>query len=179
MNSPSGLALDRSGGRLFVADRNNNRILTFDLTRLTSGMAASDIYGQANLTSGAAGSASTNLDSPTGLAYDPVSNKLLIAAAGALKEVAVPLHVNNVTVSSVTSGTATIQWTSDANSDSQIEFGPTLGYGQVWPLSTTRVQNHAVTLTGLLPKTIYHFRVYSQDASGNLDVSVDYTLTTT
>ena len=40
------------------------------------------------------------------------------------------------------------------------------------------VTSHNVTLTGLIANTKYHYRVKSNDASGNEAISKDYTFTT-
>ena len=118
------------------------------------------------------------MNSPTGLAYDPTENRLLIASNGGLEDVSVPLNVGNVAVTNLSSGSVTIQWTTDGNASSQVEFGLTAGYGQTSSLVTTAAQNQAITLLGLLPATTYHFRVVSQDASGEVNMSEDYTFTT-
>jgi phosphodiesterase/alkaline phosphatase D-like protein len=72
----------------------------------------------------------------------------------------------------------TLVWTTNEIADSRIEFGTTASYG------TTRVDQvltttHDVQLTGLLPETLYHYRVLSRDPSGNLSApSADFTFTT-
>jgi len=74
---------------------------------------------------------------------------------------------------------ATITWITDEPSTSQVEYGETTSYGYATPEDTSLVTNHSVTLSGLSPSTLYHFRVKSKDASNNLAVSGDYTFTTT
>jgi hypothetical protein len=87
-------------------------------------------------------------------------------------------------VSSAISATAptpnsiTIRWTTNVASTSQIEYGLTTAYGLTTPLNSSLVTSHAVTLNGLTAGTVYHFRVRSQDAAGNLSVSVDSTFRT-
>jgi DNA-binding beta-propeller fold protein YncE len=67
MSSPTGLALD-SGGRLWVADSRNNRILRFNnAPTLPSGAAASAVLGQPNFTSSTPGTSATTFDYPYGI----------------------------------------------------------------------------------------------------------------
>jgi hypothetical protein len=80
------------------------------------------------------------------------------------------------TVTGATS--ATINWTTNEQSDSQVEYGVTVIYGGVTPLVQTRVTAHSLTLSGLMSGTLYHYRVKSKDASGNLAVSGDLTFKT-
>jgi phosphodiesterase/alkaline phosphatase D-like protein len=78
------------------------------------------------------------------------------------------------------SGTgATITWTTDEASDSQVEYGTTTSYGSSTTLDTNPVTAHSVQLTGLMPGTLYHYRVKSKDAAGNLATSQNFTFTTT
>jgi len=74
--------------------------------------------------------------------------------------------------------TATITWTTDELSDSQVNYGLTAMYGTTTTLSTSMVQNHSVTLTGLAAGTQYHFRVYSNDAFGNAAIGTGTPFTT-
>ena len=86
--------------------------------------------------------------------------------------------ISYVTAGGVTATTATISWTTDENSDSQVEYGTTQAYGQWTTLNPTRVTAHSQGLSGLTSETLYHYRVKSKDAAGNLAVSGDFTFTT-
>ncbi|MBI3596887.1 MAG: fibronectin type III domain-containing protein [Nitrospirae bacterium] len=93
-----------------------------------------------------------------------------------------PPVISNVSVLSVTSTSAVITWTTDESADSQIDYGPA-GYSNSTGLSdapagTNGVTSHNISVSGLLSDTIYHFRVRSQDAAGNLALSGDYTFST-
>jgi phosphodiesterase/alkaline phosphatase D-like protein len=79
---------------------------------------------------------------------------------------------------SSTGNGATITWTTDELATSQVEYGLTAGYGFATPLNMTLVTSHVVGLSGLSPRTTYHYRVKSQDDMGNAAVSGDYTFTT-
>ncbi len=74
---------------------------------------------------------------------------------------------------------ATIQWTTDEDADGFVEYGPTTAYGQTGPLQAVRSTTHAVPLTGLTAKILYHARIASKDAFGNAATSSDLTFTTT
>jgi hypothetical protein len=86
--------------------------------------------------------------------------------------------VSQASVSGVTETTAWISWSTDASADTQVEYGPTSGYGQSTVVDLRRGWQHQQQLRGLLPNTTYHFRVRSRDARGNLGVSRDQTFTT-
>src|SRR5439155_39049 len=62
--------------------------------------------------------------------------------------------------------------------DSQVEYGLSTGYGSASVLDASRVTAHTVTLNGLTAGTLYHYRVKSKDAAGNLAVSPDAVFTT-
>ena len=81
---------DFASNRLFVGDRDNNRLLIFSTNnpdQLMNGEAASYVLGQANFTSNGANGASgvTNqagLGLPAGIAYDSTNTQLLCHGAG-------------------------------------------------------------------------------------------------
>lgn len=76
-------------------------------------------------------------------------------------------------------GGATVAWTTDEASDSQVEYGTTASYGSSTTLASALVTSHSVTVTGLAASTLYHYRVKSRDAAGNLLTGSDQTFTTT
>ena len=85
-----------------------------------------------------------------------------------------PPVISAVSVSDVTSDGATITWTTDEPSTSQVEYRP----GSLSALDKTLVTSHSVTLTNLIPGTTYHYKTMSVDAAGNLAVSDEHTFTT-
>jgi hypothetical protein len=83
---------------------------------------------------------------------------------------------------------ARIDWTTDKNSSTQVEYGKTNEYGDVAPDpaaddpasgTSLGVISHSVTITGLEPTSTYHYRVKSIDKDSNEAVSGDKTFTTT
>jgi phosphodiesterase/alkaline phosphatase D-like protein len=89
-----------------------------------------------------------------------------------------PPAISGISTSNVTTTAATISWTTNEVSDTQIQYGTTTSYGSATTLNTTLTTSHSQQLTGLLPSTLYHYRVLSRDSAGNLAVSGDRTLTT-
>jgi hypothetical protein len=88
-----------------------------------------------------------------------------------------PPTISNVT-SSITSSGATVTWTTNEASDSQVEYGPTTSYGSSTTINTSMVTSHSVTLSALSASTTFHYRVKSKNAAGNLAISGDYSFTT-
>ncbi len=89
-----------------------------------------------------------------------------------------PPLISAVKSSNLTSSGATITWTTDEAADSQIEYGVSASYGSSATLDPAKTTAHSQSLSGLSSATIYHYRVKSRDAAGNLAVSSDYTFTT-
>jgi chitodextrinase len=89
-----------------------------------------------------------------------------------------PPVISNVTAGNIAQTSATITWTTNEPSDSQVEYGTAVSYGNSTTLNTTLVTNHSTNLAGLVASTDYHYRVKSKDASGNLAVSGDNVFTT-
>jgi len=86
--------------------------------------------------------------------------------------------ISNVLVSSVTSNSATITWSTDEASDTQVEYGTTTAYGTSSPVAAGHVTSHSMTISGLQAETPYHYRAKSADSAGNLAVSEDLMFTT-
>jgi len=89
-----------------------------------------------------------------------------------------PPVISSVAASGITSSSATITWTTNEPSDSQVDYGPTAAYGSSTILDAAQVTAHSQTLSGLTPSALYHYRVKSKDAAGNAAVSGDFTFTT-
>jgi hypothetical protein len=86
--------------------------------------------------------------------------------------------ISNVGASAITSSSATISWNTNESADSQVEYGVTSAYGSATSLNSAQVNSHSLTLSGLTPLTLYHYRVKSNDAAGNPAVSGDATFAT-
>ncbi len=89
-----------------------------------------------------------------------------------------PPVISAVTVGSLGTASATITWNTNEPADRQVEYGLTTAYGQATTLDPTLTAAHSQGLSGLSPGTLYHYRVKSKDAAGNLATSADFTFTT-
>src|SRR5581483_2454837 len=89
-----------------------------------------------------------------------------------------PPVISSVTAASIVSNGARIAWSTNELSDSKVDYGLTATYGSSTAVDLTLTTLHSQTLTGLLPATLYHYRVSSRDAAGNLSSSPDATFTT-
>jgi hypothetical protein len=87
------------------------------------------------------------------------------------------LIITSVQSLNVTSTGATISWNTNKPADSQVEYGPTTGYGNVMSVMSMDT-NHSLTLVGLAANTTYNYRVKSKDDAGNPSASGNQTFTT-
>jgi lysophospholipase L1-like esterase len=89
-----------------------------------------------------------------------------------------PPTISNIRETDIALNRAAISWRTDENATSQVEYGTTTAYGQTTPVDSALVKRHVQFLTGLTPGTLYHYRVLSEDGSGDLATSSDQTFTT-
>lgn len=89
-----------------------------------------------------------------------------------------PPAISNVMSSAVTYDSATITWTTDIPSSSQVFYGSSTSYGQISALNSAQVTDHAVTLTNLGASTEYDFEVQSTGSANNTSTSSNYTFAT-
>ncbi len=75
--------------------------------------------------------------------------------------------ISSVVATSTSSTAALITWTTNEASDSQIEYGTTLGLGSLSTLDSSLVTSHSFTLSSLIASTTYYYRVLSLDAYAN------------
>ncbi len=88
-----------------------------------------------------------------------------------------PPAISNIRVVNITDTTAIVLWGTDEPATSVVEYGLTDAYGNTISVPGF-VTGHSVPLSGLQPRTTYHFRVISTDPSGNTTVSTDQAFTT-
>lgn len=89
-----------------------------------------------------------------------------------------PPTISDVSIISLTTSLATINWTTEEIANGEIEYGTTPSYGSTTPLESALSLNHAITLSDLATNTLYHYRIKSSDEIGNLATSPDNTFTT-
>jgi phosphodiesterase/alkaline phosphatase D-like protein len=140
-----------------------NSALTTSHTQGLTGLAASTTYHYRVLSRDAAGNLATSGDNTftTPAPPDTTSPTLSGISAG-----------------SITSSSVTISWTTNESADTQVQYGTTTAYGSSTALNPTLTTAHSERLTGLAPSTLYHYRVLSKDATGNLATSGDNTFIT-
>lgn len=105
-----------------------------------------------------------------GFAEDSLQAPAIIEGAYRDLQIAIePVQTNgfSITAIQVIPGvtSAVVSWTTNQPSSSEVRFGTTTAYGTT-VTDSTLVQQHTVTITGLLPSTTYNFMVASQDAGG-------------
>jgi hypothetical protein len=86
--------------------------------------------------------------------------------------------IGSVVVSGVTTDSATITWTTDQPSASQVEYGITTAYGSLSSYGSSLAASHSVTVYGLKRGTIYDFAAMSANAEGKVGKSANFTFTT-
>jgi hypothetical protein len=86
--------------------------------------------------------------------------------------------IRAVQAQAVTPTSATITWTTDGPSDSQVDYGTTPSYGSSTALDPGAVTSHSQTIDGLTPGTLYHFHVKSRSPGGQVGTSADLTFQT-
>ncbi len=88
------------------------------------------------------------------------------------------LVITNDDTTGVTDSSATIVWATSPEGSSQVQYGATVDYTRTTPMNQSLTTQHTVLLDGLSPRTLYHYRVVSTDASGNRVAGVDRTFKT-
>lgn len=96
-----------------------------------------------------------------------------------LSPVFIPTPAPTISVQHVAAGssTAVVSWQTNLPADSRVEYGPTSAYGFV-ATAAALTHEHAVSLFGLTPESIYHYRVISASDSGAATISDDGTFVT-
>jgi Domain of unknown function (DUF4082)/Purple acid Phosphatase, N-terminal domain len=89
----------------------------------------------------------------------------------------VPPVISAARASNVSCGSATITWTTDKASDSTVDFGTSTSYGRSVS-SSSSVTSHSLVLSGLAPRTVYHYQVVSKSSPVNPATSGDFVFTT-
>jgi hypothetical protein len=101
-----------------------------------------------------------------------------IAAAAASVAAYAPSPAVSGASATATATSATITWATNVPADSQVEYGTTAAYGNLTPLDETLTLGHSAAISGLSPRTTYHYRVLSRDYAGRLVASPDRTFAT-
>lgn len=78
--------------------------------------------------------------------------------------------ISGLSVSPITDSSATVTWTTNEPSDTEVRFGPATSTWDGYPAeshSDDMTTNHSITISGLLDNTTYYLRAGSTDAEGN------------
>jgi len=78
-----------------------------------------------------------------------------------------PTIISGPVASQIGQTSATVSWTTDEDSDSQVQFGSKAGKYEGQESDATPSTKHEILLTDLKPAAVYHYIVESTDASGN------------
>jgi len=97
--------------------------------------------------------------------------------SGVVQDIQAPI-INNIVTSAITSSSATISWTTDESSDSQVVYSTDLSFNNSTVKDQSFVTSHSQSLTNLSPSTLYNFKVRSSDAAGNITFSPPSNFTT-
>jgi hypothetical protein len=90
-----------------------------------------------------------------------------------------PPVISSVGASDITQNSATITWTTDIPSSSEVFYGASSSYGQSTSPNTAQVTSHSQTLTGLATGATYHYAVQSAGSVSTTATSGDNVFTTT
>ncbi|MSU58533.1 MAG: hypothetical protein EXS35_10205 [Pedosphaera sp.] len=87
-----------------------------------------------------------------------------------------PPIISSVGTSNLTDVSVILKWTTEENSNSAVDYGTNVSYGNVVS-NATMTLNHALSLTNLTPNTLYHYRVRSRNTTGLQTNSADFKFT--
>jgi peroxiredoxin len=74
--------------------------------------------------------------------------------------------VSDITISSLTTSSVKINWNTEREANSSVQYGTNASYGSSAGSESEFVTTHNVDLTGLSPSTTYHFKLISTDHDG-------------
>ena len=150
-DEPAGSGLSWNDGT--VHDLITDETLTIDHSVRLTGLTAGTPYSFTASSKDAAGNGPTLSLTKTFTTLPILDTKAPVIIDG-------PLVVN------VTHQSAVIRWQTDEPANGVIEFGATTAFGSSDSHAALK-QPHNLTVTGLEPGRLYHYRVSSKDAAGN------------
>ncbi len=98
---------------------------------------------------------------------DPSSNSAESSEYSLTTHDSTPPVISSVASSSIGTTTATITWTTNEASDSQVRYGTSSGSYTLSKSSASLVTSHSISLTGLDDDRSYYYVVVSNDSSAN------------
>ena len=112
-------------------------------------------------------------------AHDNATNALLpFPSVDASKQIdnTIPT-ISSISVTNISSNSVTINWITNENTTSNIQYGPTVSYGS-WLNGSDYGMGHSYSIFCLSSSTTYHFSIKSYDSAGNTNISADQTFQT-
>jgi len=173
-------ALNNDGDTLILKDGNGSEV---DAVAWEGGATAGIPAGWGSTSLPAASTGETvvrtdsTVDTDTYADWSTASNNGNPQTQGGGQDVTPPV-ISNVQATNITLTSAVIQWTTDEDSDSVVEYGTSPGNYTHSESDSAMVTSHSVTLSNLTPSTTYYYRVKSTDASENTATSSEYDFTT-
>jgi hypothetical protein len=162
-NEASSSVVEYGSTTAYGTSSSNATLVTSHSMTLT-GLAASAVYHYRVRSTDAAGNAAVSGDFAFTTSATPDTT---------------PPILTSITAGSITSTAAVIAWTTNEAANTRVDYGTTTAYGVSTTLNATLVTAHTAALAGLQAATVYHYRVRSADAAGNVALSGDATFTTT
>ncbi len=162
-NEASNTQVDYGTTTSYGSSTTLNSSLVTSHSQALSGLAANTLYHYRVKSRDAAGNLATSGDFTFTTSASPDTTAPVISSVGA---------------SGITTSGATVSWTTNEASNTQVDYGTTTSYGSSTTLNSSLVTSHSQALSGLAASTLYHYRVKSRDAAGNLATSGDFTFTT-
>lgn len=89
-----------------------------------------------------------------------------------------PPSISGIQARNITQTSVEIVWTTDEAANSAVNYGLTNTYGSGTVSHAAFTSSHSISLSGLSPNTIYHFRINSSDSANNMAASADATFRT-
>jgi glutamine amidotransferase PdxT len=112
----------------------------------------------------------------TARARDAAGNIAISSDVNITVVISNPPVISNISVNSITAGSAIINWATDVPATSQLNYGSSTAYGLYTLTDSTLVLSHSQILDGLVPGTQYHYQILSNN--GTPATSADNTFTT-
>jgi phosphodiesterase/alkaline phosphatase D-like protein len=98
-------------------------------------------------------------------------------SAAPLPDVTAP-NILSTLVLPVETTSATVSLMTNEPGFSEVEYGTTTAYNAVSARDASATVSHTITLSGLVPNTLYYYRIRTTDRAGNVSVSTGGTFTT-
>ncbi|MFA5398954.1 MAG: redoxin domain-containing protein [Dehalococcoidia bacterium] len=102
-----------------------------------------------------------------------------LSADSFIRAPAVAPVISGITVSSISSSSAVISWTTNVGTNTVIFYGTTTSFDESAGQQLLLVTSHSITLTSLNANTTYYYRIKAEDIYGNVATSSVATFTTT